>query len=100
MRINFYFILNNRLKYHFKVFFKMIVYYTKIITTKWCPWLAPKYGYQNQRLHICERCSLPTDLDLATCNCGTVKRTKGGSLLAFLVKLVPNNMAVSFKVIV
>ena len=39
MRINFYFILNNRLKYHFKVFFKVIVYYTK-------------YGYQNKRLHM------------------------------------------------
>ena len=43
-----------------------------------------------------EQCSLLTNLDLATAYCGTVKRTKGGPLWAFRVKLVTNDMAVCF----
>ena len=37
------------------------------------------------------------NLDLATFNCGTVKRTKGGPLWAFRVKLIPIDMAVYFN---
>ena len=31
---------------------KVIIQYSKIITTGWCLWLAPKHGYQNKRLHM------------------------------------------------
>ena len=37
-----------------------------------------------------------TNLDLATFYCGMVKRTKGNDLWVFLVKWVPNDMAVCF----
>ena len=37
------------------------------------------------------------DLDLAIFNCVTVKKTKGGPLWPFRVKLVPNDMAVCFN---
>ena len=43
-----------------------------------------------------ERCSLHTNLELATFFCDTVKRTKGRSLWAFRVKLVPNDHRDSF----
>ena len=36
------------------------------------------------------------NLDLATFYCCMVRRTKGGVLWVFLVKLVPNDMAVCF----
>ena len=44
-----------------------------------------------------ERCSLPTNLDLAAFYCGKVKSTEGGPLWAFRIKLVPNDMAVCFN---
>ena len=43
------------------------------------------------------QCLNTTNLDLATFYCGTVKRTKGGALWVFLVKLLPNDMTVCFN---
>ena len=31
---------------------KVIIEYSKIITTRRCLWLAPKHGYLNKRLHM------------------------------------------------
>ena len=74
---------------------KVIIKYTKIITTRRCPWPAPKNGYQNKILHMSSDHS-PQNLDLATFYCGTATRTKGVPLWAFCVKLVPNDIAVRF----
>ena len=54
-------------------------------------WL--RFGKTKQKITH-ERCSLPTNLNIATFFCVKVKRTKGGPLWAFRVKLVSDDMAV------
>ena len=57
-------------------------------------WL--RFGKTKQNITY-ERCSLPTNHNIATFFCVTVKRTKGGPLWAFRVKLVSDDMAVCFS---
>ena len=59
--------------------------------------LAGPWEWRSKQKITHERCSLPTNLDLATFFCGTVKRTKGRPLWAFRAKLVPDGMAACFN---
>ena len=84
------FIVLNNCFSAWKFSFKVIISYSKIITTRWCLRLAPKQKIAH------EEWSPATNLDLAASYCGTTTRTKGGSVWALRVKLVPNNMGVYF----